>query len=318
MTPEPWPAHWRCGVTHTPTMRRITRAAAVAGIAAPAKINFGLAVTGKRADGYHKLCTLLATLDLADTVRVAPAPSLSLVCDDPALATDDNLVLRAARALRAATGYEGGAQIALTKRIPVAAGLGGGSSDAATTLLALDALWETRTPARVLRRVARALGADVPFLLYGGAALARGVGDLLWPAVTLPETWLVLVVPRVDIVRKTVALYGALTEAEYDDGRALQAQTRALRERDTLDPAYLGNAFLAPLEQLAPAVATTRSAMEAAGAPAFLSGSGPTLYALCTDEAGARTRAATFAQLPDVSVFVTRTAVCSTEEKRIE
>ncbi len=304
----PWPSRWQSGVVNTPVLRRISRADALSGIAAPAKLNLGLVVTGRRADGYHKLCTLMTTLALADTVRVAPAPSLSLVCDDAALGGDDNLVLRAARALQTATGCTDGAAITLTKRVPVAAGLGGGSSDAAAALLALDALWGTNVPDGVLLRIARSLGADVPFALYGGAAMAQGIGDLVWPVVPLPRTWLVLVVPHVDIPRKTAALYGALTPDDWEVSAGIRRQITTVQEHGTLDPDLLTNTFLPPLEQIAPAVAATRAAMAAVGARAFLSGSGPTLYALCRDEEETRARAARFAALPDVRAIPTHTA----------
>jgi len=301
-----WPRTWQQGETDSPRLRRVTRANALAGIAAPAKLNLGLAVVGRRTDGYHKLVTLFAALTLADTVRVELAHTLTLVCDDPALATDDNLCLRAARALRDATGTQAGARVVLTKRIPVAAGLGGGSSDAAATLLALNALWNTSVSDRALFALARSLGADVPFFLCSGAAMARGIGDLLWPVVPLPPTWVVLVVPRIDIPRKTATLYGALSEGEYDRGEAVGQQVSSLRAGKPLDPALLGNSFLAPLERLAPAVANTRAAMIAAGLHPALSGSGPTLYAPCVTEADAARAAATVRVQEDAVALVTR------------
>ena len=305
-TPERWPARWtlRCGGWVRP--RRVARAAALEGIAAPAKLNLGLAVTGRRTDGHHKLVTLMAALDLADTVRVEPARAFSLVCDAPDLATDDNLVLRAARALQAATGVRNGARITLTKRVPVAAGLGGGSGDAAAALVALDALWGTTTPDDALLRIARSLGADVPFALYGGAMIARGIGDVLMP-VSVPETWLVLVVPRVTMPRKTVALYAALDPADFDGGTAITRQSANLRSGKPLDPALLSNAFLGPLERLAPIVRETREAIASAGMAAFLSGSGPTLSIICADEDEAREHARSLRALLDALVIVART-----------
>ena len=231
---DPWPAQWIATGGARVHVRRVSRAEALAGIPAPAKVNFGLAVTGRRTDGYHKLVTLMAPLSLADTVRVEPAASFSLVCDDPALATDDNLVLRAARGLQSLTGETRAARITLTKRIPVSAGLGGGSGDAAATLIALDALWGTSTPDAALLALARGLGADVPFALYGGAMVARGIGDVLTPA-PLPETWLVLVVPPLAIPRKTAALYGALSPCDFGDGAAIMRQVAGLRKGQPLD-----------------------------------------------------------------------------------
>lgn len=303
---DPWPARWVATGGARVRIRRASREEALAGIAAPAKLNFGLVVTGRRTDGYHKLVALMAGLDLCDTVRVEPARGFSLVCDDPTLATDDNLVLRAARALQSLTGVSRAARITLTKRIPVAAGLGGGSGDAAAALIALDALWGTQTPDDALLGLARALGADVPFALYGGAMVARGIGDVLAPA-PMPETWLVLVVPRIAIPHKTAALYGALAAGDFGDGAPILRQVAGLRAGQPLDPSLLGNTFLAPLERLAPAVAAARRAIEAEGAPAFLSGSGPTLYVLCPTEGEAERRAVRLRRLLDARIIVTRT-----------
>jgi 4-diphosphocytidyl-2-C-methyl-D-erythritol kinase len=303
---DPWPSQWVATSGAFVRVRRVSRAEALAGIPAPAKVNFGLAITGRRTDGYHKLVTLMAPLSLADTVRIEPSSSFSLVCDDDALATDDNLVLRAARGLQALTGERRAARITLTKRIPVSAGLGGGSSDAAATLIVLDALWGTRTPDAALLALARSLGADVPFALYGGAMVARGIGDVLTPA-PLPETWLVLVAPPLAIPQKTAALYGALFPCDGGDGRAIMRQVAGLRAGQPLDPSLLGNAFLAPLERIAPVVVAARAAIEARGVAAFLSGSGPTLYALCSSEADAHRHAGGLRRLLDAAVIVART-----------
>jgi 4-diphosphocytidyl-2-C-methyl-D-erythritol kinase len=156
-------------------------------------------------------------------------------------------------------------------------------------------------------RVGKSLGADVPFALYGGTMVARGIGDLLTPAMS-PDRWLVLVVPQVEIARKTAALYGALAEDDFSMGAAVSQQAARLRRGEGLDPALLGNTFLAPLERLAPAVAEARRAMDAMGLPAFLSGSGPTLYMLCSDEAAAAMQAERLRAALDATVIVTRTS----------
>lgn len=304
-THDPWPRTWRQGETASPHLQRVRPIDAEKGIAAPAKLNLGLAIAGRRTDGYHKLVTLFAALALADTVRVEAAAALTFVCDDPALMTPDNLCLRAARSLQAATGTTMGAQITLTKRVPIAAGLGGGSSDAAATLRALDALWGARMPDATLFALARSLGADVPFFLFGGAVMARGIGDLLWPAVPVPQVWIVLAVPEVHIPQKTAALYRALTEAEYNRGEAVGQQMAALRAGKTLDVALLGNSFLTPLERLAPGVAETRRAMIAVGLSPALSGSGPTLYAICATEGEATSAGSHLRELVDARIIVT-------------
>lgn len=302
---ERWPSQWVAADGRGLRPRRVTRAEALVGIRAPAKLNLGLAVTGRRTDGYHKLVSLMVSLVLADTVRVESASTFSLACDDPALAGEDNLALRAARAFQAATREQRAAHITLSKRIPVAAGLGGGSSDAATTLVALDALWGANAPDDMLLRLARDLGADVPFALYGGAMVARGIGDILTPA-PMPDAWLVLVTPRATIAHKTAALYGALTEADFGDGATIFRQVANLRQGKPLDPTLLENAFLPPLQRIAPAVREMRARIAAMGHVAFLTGSGPTLYILCHDQNEANRCADSLRSALDAAVITTR------------
>ena len=134
-------------------------------IRACAKINLTLEALGKRADGYHDVVTVMQTIDLCDELTLEPSNAVSLQCSDPALETDDNLVLRAAHLLRDRSGFEGGVKAHLRKSIPVAAGLGGGSSDAAAALAGLRRLWGLEQAVPDLQPLAAALGSDVPFFL---------------------------------------------------------------------------------------------------------------------------------------------------------
>jgi len=303
---EPWPSRWVAAGGRLVRPRRVTRAEALAGIRAPAKLNCGLAVTGRRTDGYHNLVSLMVSLDLADTVRVEPARTFSLSCDDPALAGDENLALRAARAFQFATGEQRAAHITLSKRIPVAAGLGGGSSDAAATLLALDALWGTNASDDILLRLGRDLGADVPFALYGGAMIARGIGDVLTPAL-MPNAWLALITPHAAIPRKTAMLYESLTEADFGGGAMILRQVAGLRQGTPLDPALLDNTFLSPLESIVPAVREASERITRMGQHAFLTGSGPTLYVLCENAHEAERQADAYRASLDATIVVART-----------
>ena len=168
---------------------------------APAKINLGLHILRRRADGYHDLQTIFYPLRWADTLHMWEAPSFSLTCDEPALPCDEsNLVMRAARALAAETGESRGAGMMLQKRVPMGAGLGGGSSDAAATLRQLLRLWDRTVPRPVLHRMARSLGSDVPFFLDPKPAYATGRGEVLnvLKRYALPYA-LVVVVPPVHI-----------------------------------------------------------------------------------------------------------------------
>lgn len=152
-------------------------------VSAFAKVNLGLEVLGLRSDGTHELRTLFQTIDLADRIVLAARPrAMKLRCDDPSLPVDEgNLALRAAHQLRRYAGVRRGVEISLEKRIPVAGGLGGGSSDAAAVLMGLDRLWDLGLGRRGLLPLARRLGADVPFFLWGGTALGIGRGDEIYP-----------------------------------------------------------------------------------------------------------------------------------------
>jgi 4-diphosphocytidyl-2-C-methyl-D-erythritol kinase len=164
---------------------RAARAAAgtAVGIRSHAKVNLGLEVLGPRQDGYHELRTIFQTLELHDDLVLAPAPgAVTASCDHPGVPSDErNLAVRAAEALRAHAGVRQGVHIAITKRIPVAGGMGGGSSNAAAVLLALDRLWGLGLGRDGLHPLARRLGADVPFFLLGGTALGLGRGDEVYP-----------------------------------------------------------------------------------------------------------------------------------------
>jgi 4-diphosphocytidyl-2-C-methyl-D-erythritol kinase len=154
-----------------------------------AKINWSLRVTGRRADGFHDLETIFQTISLHDTLTFTAAPELTLTCDDPSIPTDEtNLVLRAARALGAPP-----VAIHLQKRIPAGGGLGGGSSNAAATLVTLVRMFSLDAP---LANIALELGSDVPFFLLGGTAYATGRGELLTPLPAMPPTPLLLLMPE--------------------------------------------------------------------------------------------------------------------------
>lgn len=147
---------------------------------APAKLNLFLAVTGRRADGFHELLSLAAPMDFGDTLRIEPAETMTLECDDPEVPVDEaNLVLKAARAFAAATGWRGGARFSLAKRIPMGAGLGGGSSNAWAALTAVNALAGRPLAEPALREVAARVGSDCALFAAGGPVIMRGRGERL-------------------------------------------------------------------------------------------------------------------------------------------
>ncbi len=162
-----------------------------------AKVNLGLEVLGRRADGYHDVRTVLQTIGLADTLEVFPArEGIAFTCSDPSLPTgEDNLVVKAARLVQREFGVRAGARLSLTKRIPSQAGLGGGSSDAAVALLATARLWKVEPDRQRLLKLAAGLGSDVPFFLCGGTALGVGRGEEVYPLPDGPSAHLVVAWP---------------------------------------------------------------------------------------------------------------------------
>ena len=181
--------------------------AAVLRLKSYAKINLGLEVLGLRQDGYHELRTLFQTVDLADDLELRPrtGPTIEVACDHPLVPKDEgNLALRAALELQRFARARSGARIVLEKRLPVGGGLGGGSSNAAAVLLGLDRLWGLRLGITGLLPLARRLGADVPFFLYGGTALGLARGDEVYPLRRQIEAHVVLVVPEVSVATAAV------------------------------------------------------------------------------------------------------------------
>lgn len=172
---------------------------------APAKLNLFLHVTGRRADGYHELQTLFQLIDLCDTITIALREDgrIERPAGPAGVAPESDLTLRAALALQQLTGSGRGAELRVHKRIPQAGGLGGGSSDAATTLLALNELWGCGLSLDELERLALPLGADVPVFVRGSSAWAEGVGERLTP-VSLPEAWYVVIYPGVGMSTREV------------------------------------------------------------------------------------------------------------------
>lgn len=256
---------------------------------APAKINLYLRVTSRRPDGYHELDSLLLPLSLADqlsiTLGLADASAVACVCPDhPELDGDQNLAARAARAYLDLAGRQARVQISLRKQCWVAAGLGGGSSDAAAVLLVLQQQLRALAPQQ-LARLARELGADVPFFLDPRPCRARGVGHLLTPLSGVPALDLVLVNPGQPL--STAAVYQALgltpgeTTTPGPSPAAITGLESAARAvANSLEPAALS---------LLPEIARLKQATLAAGAlAAGMSGSGPTVFGLFEDAWAAR------------------------------
>lgn len=277
-----------------------------------AKINLDLRVLGVRADGYHDLRTVFQSLALHDTVTVtARRGPFAVECTDPAVPTDRrNLVWKAASLLwrtagggRLRRGEPGGVLVRLDKRIPAEAGLGGGSADAAVTLLALTRLWALALDVPTLSRLAARLGSDVPFFLAGGTALGLGRGDDIYPLADLPPTAVVIVRPSFGV--STVEAY-----EWFDADVRRPGRERPLRPLPAGWPAWaagLRNDLEPPVAARHPTIGRIKQALVDAGAAvAAMSGSGSAVFGLFDRAEAARRTAADLAR-PGWSIVCTRT-----------
>jgi 4-diphosphocytidyl-2-C-methyl-D-erythritol kinase len=293
-----------------------SRTAAVR-VRALAKINLWLRVHGLRRDGFHELRTLFQSIALHDTLvfREAPGP-FRIVCSDGACPTDEhNIVWRAAAVVWAARKQPGPPRdvtVRLSKRIPVEAGLGGGSSDAAATILALTALWRVPLSRRRARHAAVSLGADVPFFLRGGISIAAGRGDRLVGRADLPLAHVVLAIPPFGVSTKRAYEWWDRAHQMREGlrgGRALEqvAPWRGAPRRAGGLTCEAGNDLEAPVVARHPEIGTLIAALGEAGArDAGMSGSGSAVFGLFDREVEAR-RAARHLARPGLRVLVTRT-----------
>ncbi len=273
------------------TQAQRQRATASLTLFSPAKINLYLRIVGKRADGYHELETVMLPLDFGDQIALRSRKStITLECDDPRLPTDDsNLVLRAARKLAKAFPAGKGAKISLKKRTPLAAGLGGGSSNAAITLLGLKRLWKLDATSEKMHSLAASMGSDINFFMAGGAALCRGRGEKIEAVPCKFSAAVLLVNPGFGISTKwayeswarAVPLGAGLTASPPEVSLLL----RALAEDDLTGVSRcLFNSLEAPSIRKFPVLELIKDAMRDGGAAgALMSGSGATVFGLFPD-----------------------------------
>jgi 4-diphosphocytidyl-2-C-methyl-D-erythritol kinase len=262
---------------------------------APAKVNLFLEVLGRRPDGYHEVETLILAVDLFDTLEVRDDPSgdLTLVCDPPGPpAGPGNLVYKAADALRRAVGVDRGAAVRLTKRIPTEAGLGGGSSDAAAAIAALDQVWQLGLPRDRLLTVAAEVGSDVGFFLSPPAGWCTGRGERVEPEPVGRPLDLVVVKPPVGL--PTAAVYRRVTVPERPrSGEAARAALRAGEPESVAEALF--NRLQAAAFDAAPEVERVYRRLSGCGPlGCLLSGSGSAVFAVCRDRADAASVAGRF------------------------
>jgi 4-diphosphocytidyl-2-C-methyl-D-erythritol kinase len=251
---------------------------------APAKINLALAVAGERDDGYHELRSVFATIDLADRVRVAPHRRLEVrIAPAVGAPLGEDLASRAVRAMATATGHEPTAFVHIRKRVPVAAGLGGGSSDAGAVLRALASIWKRGDVDLV--SLAATIGSDVPFFVTGArVAFVGGRGERVDPLPDPAATHVVVVRSHARLATKDV--FAELKTADRGAAAAVDTLHDAFARR-TVTPQLLRdnarNDLLGPAERLCPAIADARSRAAEHSIALALSGSGPTLFAVADD-----------------------------------
>ena len=251
-----------------------------------AKINLGLEVVGERPDGYHDIRTLFQTVSLADELEIEPAPAgvIRVDGDDPSVAWDEtNLVHRAARLLLEARGTAAGARITVRKSVPAGKGLGGGSSNAAAALLALNRLWRTALGADELAGLAVRLGADVPFFLHGGLCLGEGVGERLTRLPDLAPLPCLFVFPPFPI--RTAAIYAGLGPTLTFEGKI----SKIMRFLESGDFGLLENDLERVIFRAHPELERWKTFFRERGAlVAQVSGSGSAVYGLFADAESAR------------------------------
>jgi 4-diphosphocytidyl-2-C-methyl-D-erythritol kinase len=250
---------------------------------APAKLNLMLRVVGRRADGYHLLQTVFRFIDYGDELRIAVREdgTIRRLHDLAGVAEADDLTVRAARLLKDATGSALGADIDLVKRVPVGGGLGGGSSDAATVLLALNKLWHTGLTRSRLQELGLKLGADVPVFVFGQSAFAEGIGEVFTP-IAVPPAWYVVLTPAVSVPTARVFAHPDLKR----NSKTIKIQGfSAGRAANDLEPLVC---------RLYPEIARYLEWLRPHG-PALMTGSGSAVFASFDSEAAAR---AVMTQLP--------------------
>ncbi|MDR7522029.1 MAG: 4-(cytidine 5'-diphospho)-2-C-methyl-D-erythritol kinase [Armatimonadota bacterium] len=274
-----------------------------------AKVNLGLNVLERREDGFHEVETILHTIALHDEITLREAgEGVRVVADTAEVPTGpDSPIYRAAALLREEHRITQPVEIEVRKRIPIAAGLGGGSADAAVTLMGLAQMWKLRLDGRELAALAGRIGSDVPFFLGGGAAVARGRGERVQPLPALPATWVVLARPRIPV--STEWAYRQIRPAEIVRRPDIPGLIEAITRRDV--PAVgrlLGNVFEEVIAAHHPIVAEVKARIlhgEAYGAA--MTGTGPTVYGLMANEAAARRVAEDLTTMDNLDVIVTRT-----------
>ena len=247
-----------------------------------AKINLTLEILGKRRDGYHNLASIMQTVDLFDYVTISEAENIVVTCENDQITSEVNLATKAANVLKQRTGVTNGAQITIEKNIPVSAGLGGGSTDAAATLRGLNKLWKVGLSFDELTEIAAEIGSDVPFLVRGGTSLVQGRGEDVTPitAVTIPK--ILILTPEVTLknpTAKTASVFSHVNESMFTRGNLTHKLAARVRSGGDCPPEFFFNQFSNIAESLFPGWNAERDQLMALGArDVMLCGAGPSMF----------------------------------------
>jgi 4-diphosphocytidyl-2-C-methyl-D-erythritol kinase len=245
---------------------------------APAKVNLALEVCGRRPDGLHEVVTLMETVSLFDVIDLKPANELTCVSDERIDHADD-LTRRALDLLEQSAELKLGLDVTVQKNIPIAAGLGGGSSDAGTVINSIG--WLLGLTREELHPIAASLGADVPFFLNGGLALATGTGTDVTRLGVRGRRWYVIAVPALEIPGKTAALYSSLNKRDFSEGKQTRKLAERLSSRGECPDNLLVNAFQRPLREFEEFARTVDAFEDAGSRKAIASGAGPSVFTVC-------------------------------------
>ncbi len=285
-----------------------------------AKINLGLDVLRKREDGYHEVRMIMQTVGISDTLefQVTDQPGIEIKSDSGEVPCDDsNLIYKAAKLLMDEFDITGGLSVRLEKRIPVAAGMAGGSTDAAATLRAVNKLFSLGLSNEELAKRGKAIGADVPYCVAGGTALCEGIGEILTPIDGMPELHLVVAKPAVSV--STAFVYGNLKASKIKNHPDIDGMARAIEASDVRGIASrLGNVLESVTLPEYPVITRIKQTLKDLGALGVLmSGSGPTVFAIFKDEEKARLAYAGMkeAKLAKDVFLTTSTGERTTDEK---
>ena len=283
-------------------------------IEAPAKLNLTLEILGKRPDGYHEIKSVVQTINLCDTLTITDDDNIVYSSNSEDWHAEKSLVSKAVTLLTRKTGYDGGAAIHIEKRIPLKAGLGGDSSDAAAVLMGLNQHWKLRFVKRELAEMAAELGSDVPFFIYGGTRLMEGRGEKTTSLPAILHRWLVLVAPKVLIAQeKTKNAYALIQPSHYSDGEITKNIITDIVSRQEFDYSRLFNTFENVSFTKENELTIHRDHILKCGAPhCHLAGSGPGLFTLFNERKEAEEL---FIRLSNqgIDTFLTETRVESLE-----